>query len=184
MPLWIWFGFSWISTTLFNSSQRFTEKINWFLRSSLMFVDWKKTDWWTMMVKDFILELLEVGGLDTVLQLLLAEDDSFATWLVDCRLGSEVYCEFYFVCSSYRRKILVTARWRKRRPGAWISSTIMSTRRWPMRRVSSRIGFTTLCLWVASYSLWRKLTLSLPVTHICINFSTVYNDTLVVKGIN
>ena len=25
------------------------------------------------------------------------------------------------------------------------------------------------------------LTLSLPVTHICINFSTVYNDTLVTK---
>ena len=28
------------------------------------------------------------------------------------------------------------------------------------------------------------LTLSLPVTHICVNFSTVYNDTLVAKGLN
>ena len=28
------------------------------------------------------------------------------------------------------------------------------------------------------------LTLSLPVTGICVNFSTVYNDTLVAKGLN
>ena len=28
-----------------------------------------------------------------------------------------------------------------------------------------------------------SLTLSLPVTHICVNFSTVYNDTLVAKGL-
>ena len=28
------------------------------------------------------------------------------------------------------------------------------------------------------------LTLSLPVTRICVNFSTVYNDTLVAKGLN
>ena len=27
------------------------------------------------------------------------------------------------------------------------------------------------------------LTLSLPVTHICVNFSTVYNDMLVAKGL-
>ena len=27
------------------------------------------------------------------------------------------------------------------------------------------------------------LTLSLPVMHICVNFSTVYNDTLVAKGL-
>ena len=27
------------------------------------------------------------------------------------------------------------------------------------------------------------LTLSLPVTRICVNFSTVYNDTLVTKGL-
>ena len=29
-----------------------------------------------------------------------------------------------------------------------------------------------------------KLTLSLPDTRICVNFSTVYNDTLVAKGLN
>ena len=28
------------------------------------------------------------------------------------------------------------------------------------------------------------LTLSLPVTRICVNFSTVYNDMLVAKGLN
>ena len=28
------------------------------------------------------------------------------------------------------------------------------------------------------------LTLSLPVTRICVNYSTVYNDTLVAKGLN
>ena len=28
-----------------------------------------------------------------------------------------------------------------------------------------------------------KLTLSLPVMRICVNYSTVYNDTLVVKGL-
>ena len=29
----------------------------------------------------------------------------------------------------------------------------------------------------------RSLTLSLPVTRICVNYSTVYNDTLVAKGL-
>ena len=29
-----------------------------------------------------------------------------------------------------------------------------------------------------------NLTLSLPDTRICVNFSTVYNDTLVAKGLN
>ena len=34
-----------------------------------------------------------------------------------------------------------------------------------------------------SQSELNALTLSLPVTRICVNFSTVYNDTLVAKGL-
>ena len=34
-----------------------------------------------------------------------------------------------------------------------------------------------------SHLFHRLLTLSLPVTRICVNFSTVFNDTLVVKGL-
>ena len=38
------------------------------------------------------------------------------------------------------------------------------------------------CL-VESVILYPHLTLSLPVTRICVNYSTVYNDTLVAKGL-
>ena len=36
---------------------------------------------------------------------------------------------------------------------------------------------------LADLKLRTYLTLSLPVTRICVNFSTVYNDTLVAKGL-
>ena len=36
---------------------------------------------------------------------------------------------------------------------------------------------------ILRYNLKFMLTLSLPVTRICVNFSTVYNDTLVAKGL-
>ena len=34
------------------------------------------------------------------------------------------------------------------------------------------------------YDCHSELTLSLPVTHICVNFSTVYNNMLVAKGLS
>ena len=36
---------------------------------------------------------------------------------------------------------------------------------------------------LAPLSFYSCLTLSLPVTRICVNYSTVYNDTLVAKGL-
>ena len=36
----------------------------------------------------------------------------------------------------------------------------------------------------AKHGKTMQLTLSLPVTRICVNYSTVYNDTLVAKGLN
>ena len=35
----------------------------------------------------------------------------------------------------------------------------------------------------SEYIIQPYLNLSLPVTHICVNFPTVYNDTLVAKGL-